>query len=592
MKKLITLLSDKKFTFFILVAVLNFILICFVYRSAFSLQLEGDTWQYAWTYRIAFGNSLFTPDTMRALKTSLGGSTLAFALVSNTFGLSGTAYYTVSVILKFLTVLAFYWLAYKLTRNKFASFVSSLLLSATFVGIEATHWVFNMYGYIGLIFIILGLTTALDLPEKFNFKKWFFSFVLIAVGIWFGPMRTTGIILVVLAWCLYKIVNLRTKESVKNFLIWLGAFSILYFAYKRYLGLFEQDYSIYIWNTWWDAFNQYLKIGKYDFLLSPVTSIGRLILPDAWVYSTDFFKIFSPMFGLTNIRAIGVPMFIVYLIFSLGLSTLVSQKRKVFLTSIFLLGIIWSILVFIVYKAGPVNFPAYQDLMLTLWGGYFLSWCLSFVIVLKSKDNFLKDTFFIAFMWSFSFILVPLALNRGNVFGTLHRYYVISAATMPLFIAGTLTLVFKGGRNLIKVIILALVFFMIIINGYYTKQFFDTKALAHSYPVSTRVWSEFSQIVNNPVHMAKSPTIWFEVKDAKDGDILLESILFGLSFKAGIYYGWDPHTMSLYYQNYPSLKADVKKNPKILDEFYAIRVRDGSLVNITNEIKKDLKNKI
>jgi len=593
MINLITSLKKSELGFFLLAVVLNSLLILFLYKSVFSLEIQGDTWQYAYNQEYAYGNSLLTSDSIRSLKTSLGGSFLIFSLIKLTFGLNSFAYYTISVILKFLTAISAYLFIKKLTQNKVSALIASLFLSATFVGIEATHWVFNMYAYVGLIFITLGLSVSLDLPQKFNIKRWLVSFLLVAIGIWVGPMRTNGIMLVVLACSLYKVFLLRSVDSYKNLFYWLGGFIVLYFVYRNYLGLFEPAYSkYYIWDVWWRTFGENLSIGKYDFLFSPASNVGRIILPDIWLASISFYQKYSPIFGLTNFRAILVPMFLIFILLSFILSRIGEAKNRIF-QQMFVLGFFWSALVTFAYKQGPLNFPSWQDLMFTLWGGYFWAWCIAFFSFSK-KEGFRKDAFLFAFFWSFAFMLVPIATNGGNTFSTFHRYFVVTAQAVPLFVGGILSLMFQGRINFSKVLVLLGIFTMISLHSGYTKSFFDNKAKAHSRTVSNRIWQDFSGIVpNSPKYRKTNPRIWFEAGTPLDREILFESLLFGGVFRIGMKYGWDAaNTNGFYFENYDSLVSDVNKDPDLLKNFYAVRVENGRLVNITDRVKKDILAKI
>ncbi|OGM33528.1 hypothetical protein A3D00_00140 [Candidatus Woesebacteria bacterium RIFCSPHIGHO2_02_FULL_38_9] len=580
----------KKPSFFsIFVVISNFLLILFLYKSVFSLQVQGDTWQYAFNQEVRYGNSLFTSDSLRALRTSLGGSYLTFSLIKLTFGLNSLVFYTISVILKFISVVAVYLFIKKLTQNRIVGFLCSLLLSASYVGIEATHWVFNMYAYVGLIFIVLGMTIALDLPKKFDLRRWFFSFGLVSIGIWFASMRTNGIILIILLWSLIKVFLLKSDSSRKNFFHWLLGFIVLFLVYKNILGLFERDYSNYIWSQWWSAFGQYLKINKYDFLLSPIANVGHVITPDSWVSSLNLYQRFYPIFGPTKFKAIIFPSFLIFVAVSWLLSKLFSKKRKVFSLTLFL-GVFWTALTTLIYKSGPANFPSSDELIFTILGWYFLSWSLSFFLVMPKKGN----AFFFAFFWAFSFMLVPIVLNQGNIFGTLHRYFVTTSVALPLFFSGILALALSDRRKIVKLIILSFFLSVVFLNGFYTKSFFDYESKLHNRALAARIWKEFTQIVpNDQKYVNNPPTLWLEAKNNLDRGILLESLQFGLDQRLGYIYHWEPNNMNnLYNDNYNLLVSNARKNPKILENFYAIRLENGSLKDISNEVKDDLLKRI
>lgn len=579
----------KNIKLILLPLVLNLVLILYVYQGAFLLELQGDTWQYAWGYIVAYGDTLFNEDSWRALHTSLAGSYLTFALIKDFFGLSAIAYYSISVLLKFLTVIVFYFFTKKLTNNVIASLIASLLLSVSFAGIEATHWVFNMYAYIGLIFITLSIITLLNLPENFTVKKWLVSFLLACAGVWYATMRTNGIIPLIIAWSFYKFIILRSKGSKMNLIFWIVGFAIFILIDKFFLGQMETDYSkTHIIGAGLRAFQSHITNSKFDFLLSPASNLGLVILPDLTWLSFNFPKMFS-FLGSQAWSLIILPSFLIFSFMSWVISSIFPKKKRVLLLS---LGLFWTIIVFFISQMGPLNFSSWLNLVLTLFGGYFMCLCL-FLITLKELPSNLKNLFLFSFIWSFVFLLLPEFQNGGAIFGTYHRYLVTTAPAVSLFIAGLISISFLYKNNFFRALILLIAFFMIFSHATQTKAFFDRKAIVHNRQLTAKIWQQFSEIVPNKPEYAREnpPTLWFEAANNRlDQETLFETIYFGFLFQANIKYYWDPqHGASLYNNdNYADLTANIKKDPKILDDFYAARMENQSLVNITDKMKEKI----
>lgn len=575
---------------------LNLALILYLYQGVFLLELQGDTWQYAWAYIVAYGDTLFNQDGWRNLHSSLAGSSLTFALIKDFFGLSAIAYYSISVILKFLTVIAFYFLAKKLTNNILASLVASLLLSASFAGVETTHWVFNMYAYIGLIFVILSVITALNLPENFTVKKWLISFSFACIGVWYATMRTNGIIPVIIIWSFYKFITLRSRSSKMNLIFWIVGFAVFIVIDKFLLGQMESDYSQkHIIGAGLQAFQTQIASSKFDFLLSPASNISLAILPDMTWSSFNFPKIFS-FLGNKPSTAIFLPSFLIFSFFSWVLTSVFPQKKRVL---IFALGLFWTIIVLFISKLGPLNFSSWLNLVLTLFGGYFMCICL-FLITLKELPSNLKTLFLLSFLWSFVFLLLPEFQSGGSVLATSHRYLVTTAPVASLFIAGLISISFIYKKNFFRVLIFFITFSMIFAHATQTKAFFDRKAMVHNRELAAKIWQQFTQIVpNKPQYMknddprvdlignGRAPTLWFEsAGNFIDRETLFETLYFGFLFRTSLKYGWYVHSgTGLYYENYPDLIKDIKKNPQLLDDFYALRMENQSLVDITKEAK-------
>ncbi|MDO8637953.1 MAG: hypothetical protein Q7R43_00105 [Candidatus Daviesbacteria bacterium] len=586
----------KNFKSIILPIFLNLALILYIYQGVFLLELQGDTWQYAWAYIIAYGDTLFNQDGWRNLQSSLAGSSLTFALIKDFFGLSAIAYYSISVMLKFLTVVTFYFLAKKLTSSILVSLVASLLLSASSAGVEATHWVFNMYAYIGLIFITLSILTGLDLPEKFTFKKWLMSFAFACVGVWYATMRTNGIIPLIIAWSFYKFIILRSKRSKINLIFWIVGFAVFILMDKFLLGQMETDYSqTHIIGAGIHAFQTQVVSGKYDFILSPASNVGLVILPDMTWSSFNFPKIFS-FLGSKPLSTIFLPSFLIFSFFSWVLASVFPKKKRIL---VFALGLFWTIIVFFVSQLGPLNFSSWLSLVLTLFGGYFMCVCL-FLITIKELPSNLKTLFFLSFLWSVVFLLLPEFQNGGSIFSTNHRYLATTAPAVALFMAGLIKISYSYKNNFFRVLILLVSFFMIFAHAAQTKAFFDRKAIVHNRELAAKIWQQFTQIVpNKPQYMknddprvdlignGRAPTLWFEsAANLVDRETLFETLYFGFLFRASLKYGWYVHAgTGLYYENYNDLVKDIKKNPQLLDDFYALRMENQSLVDITKEAK-------
>lgn len=579
---------------FVLVFFLNLLLILFIYKSAFTLEFQGDGWQYAWFHKIYFGHNVFSPESLKQLRSSLGGSFLTFGLIENNFGLNALVFYTISVILKFISVITFYFLIKKLTNNYLASLIGSLLLSATLAGIEATHWVFNMYAYIGLIFIMLSILIGLELPENFKVKRWLASFLFACVGVWYATMRTNGIIPLIIAWSFYKFMTLRSKSSRMNLIFWIVGFAIFILVDKFLLGQMETSYSRqYIIGEGLRAFQTQIALGKYDFLFSSASNLGVVILPDITWFSFNFPKIFS-FFGGGEFGSVILPSVVIFTFISWILTKAFQKstgKIPPKLIPLFSCGLVWTLLVYFTSLLATANFPSWVNLIMTLFGGYFMVLSL-FLIIIKETPGYLKDLSLLTLLWSFVYLLLPLFQNGGPTLGTSHRYLVTTAPAVPMFMAGLITLSSVYKNNLLKNLTLIIAFLMIFAHATQTKAFFDRKADVHNRAVSNQLWQQFKNIVpDKEEYTDNPPTLFFISADnSRDQQTLFESLYFGFIFRVGIDYGWRPDHVNALYTNgdYTNLIKDIKKNPKLLDEFYAVRLENQSLMDITKIARQQI----
>lgn len=578
----------------LLVVLLNLLLTLFIYKSVFTLEFQGDGWQYAYGHHVYYESNVFSKESLKGMKSSLAGASLTFGLIENNFGLNAPVFYTINVILKFISVITIYFLIRKLTNNNLASLVGSLLLSATFAGVEATHWVFNMYAYIGLIFVMLSILIGLKLPENFKFKRWLISFLFACVGVWYATMRTNGIIPLILVWSFYKFFTLRSKSSRKNLIFWIVGFAVFILIDKFLLGQMETSYSRqYIIGEGLRAFRDQMAVGKYDFLFTSASNLGIVILPDITWFSFNFPKLFS-FFGGGKFGSVILPSIAIFTFISWILTKALQKSKEKIppkLIPLFSSSLIWSLLVYFTSLLGPANFPSWVNLVVTLFGGYFMIFCL-FLIIIKETPNYLKDFSLLTLLWSFVYLLLPLFQNGGPTLGTPHRYLVTTAPAVPMFIAGLITLSSILKNNLLRNLTFIIVLLLIFSHATQTKTFFDQKAIVHNRQVSNKIWQQFKNIVPDKEEYTDNPPtlLIISADNPRDQQTLFESLYFGFIFRVGIDYGWRPDHVNALYGNgdYANLVKDVKKNPKLLDEFYAVRLENQSLMDITQIMKQKI----
>lgn len=215
-----------------------------------------------------------------------------------------------------------------------------------------------------------------------------------------------------------------------------------------------------------------------------------------------------------------------------------------------------------------------------------------YLIFAKNTPPHLKNLFFLSFFWSFLFLLLPLFQNGGPLLGTYHRYMATTAPSVALFVAGLLSLGSFYKNTAFKTILFLVIILMIITNASSTRAFFNRKALVHGREVSDRIWQQLLEIIpNKPDYRNNPPAMFFISTDNPiDTETLFESVSFGVGFRFGVDYNWRPDHVNAVYNrgDYQNLLNDVKKNPKLLDDFYAVVVQNQNLFDITRQVKEKL----
>src|SRR4029078_10147628 len=139
-----------------LLPLLLIIIIAFiVFFPSFSMALFGDDWLAFYRYRYHYGiwstgflhsiNYFFSP---------YGMQDFWMGTLERFFGLSSTAYYVTSLVMRLLAASGLYFVMKRFTNSLLSAFLGALFFPISSIGLDATNWVFNMPSY----FAILAMT--------------------------------------------------------------------------------------------------------------------------------------------------------------------------------------------------------------------------------------------------------------------------------------------------------------------------------------------------------------------------------------------------------------------------------------------------
>ena len=261
----------------------------YLFWSSFHLALFGDDWLAIWNYK-ASTTTPFGP--LRHFFTLYGPQDILMGILSNFFGYSGAIYYALSFIFRTTAALSTYLLVNQLAKNKLAAFFSFLFFLTTFIGLEATNWVFNMNVYLGIALMNLSLYYFIISREIKPRRRLLYSVIFFSLAYIIAPSRIVLFLLILL------VMDILWASSVKKISIIpkrLIPFVATYVAIKT-IGNYGDSYFL-------GLIIENIKKGLYNiaFIKQTLITIGGLIIPEPAISSHRNLGIIGIIFFTTSI---------------------------------------------------------------------------------------------------------------------------------------------------------------------------------------------------------------------------------------------------------------------------------------------------
>lgn len=210
--------SSKKTEFILFILLIALINLLAVGRSL-GFGLNGDDWQALYFYITRF-TDLGSHFDLRNFATG-GLSNYTFAhiimgLIYRLFSFNPLTYYSVSLTFRISAALSFYPAVALATKSKLAGYLTALLFSVMFAGVETTNWVFNMNTYVSMTLFNIFIYLYVKL-QKFTILKVSLISVILALSFIITPNRMHGLLFVLpflILWKLNQLNNLDLKRFI------------------------------------------------------------------------------------------------------------------------------------------------------------------------------------------------------------------------------------------------------------------------------------------------------------------------------------------------------------------------------------------
>lgn len=576
-------------TFFVLVS----------YRKSLGLVLYGDDWMVISKYFGVFGpgrqlgyfdKQLFT--------TNYGPQYIGMALIYAVFKSYSPPYYIVSLVLRVILAFGLFWLVKKMLPV-FSSLAVALLFAATSVGAETTNWVYNMNSYLGIFFVLLGLSYFI---ERKNIKQktlaWGFmilGYMTVIIRVYVLPLL---LFLLKFFEGFFAVGQSNIRKKLFAFLVAVSMLAPFIFIRILFPGMGFQGSQFMQIGSGLEQARMMMTIGRYDFIALPFTSLGRMVVPlgfetlqlKGWqIYPIGNFLFYGGILGILG--------------WILILLSFVKTARKQIIWS----GLISFFLLFILKL-----FVKYQGLLLLKDFPYF-AWTFigmiatTIIVISISRAVLEKDKMNVVFwlmaaVFIFSF-LFPWIQMPGFLFNAEHRYLILSSMGIAMAFGRILSPSIKDFkiRNSFFYLRLVLLVALFTVQVWASNVYFDNLLTGRSQVLNDKIFGQIKSSI--PFLPTGEATVFYF--DNNQPLLYEELFRFGFGYHMQLLYNLEFNESHFPYsvQTKEDLVSAVSnpdfqgrlignRNPTPIENVFAFKVDGDRLTNITEQTREFLLNEL
>ncbi|KKU75160.1 MAG: hypothetical protein UX99_C0001G0010 [Candidatus Amesbacteria bacterium GW2011_GWB1_47_26] len=554
---------------------------------SFNLALTGDDYLGLWRYQ--FYHNGWGGETLSNWSyffTDYGPMDMLTAVIHHYFGFNHQVYYIFSFALRFLAALSFLWPVYTLTKNKWASIGAAAFFAVTTTGLEATDWSFNMPSYIAIALANTFLGCFILARTKNHLLIWIASAALFVLAIISQPVRTMFLPILIVGLEIYWLI---TNFNLKNVGLGLLRISLYIFLlmtilkYTNYGGAVSLRGSKALSQNFQQVI-QLINDKNYKILVSPVSQIGSIILPNDFMYQR------IEVWGLprTFRRVVG-PTFVLF-----GLALVIFKTRQRQLVAALILAAGWTAFIWQTFM--PPSNSALQpfELLTYLLGGYILIGLGLLWLNAKTQPSLRLGLVLSILMLVSGFILFWIRYP-GQLYEITGRYLIVSGAGLAWLMAMLLAVKTKFRSKIILILSFG---FMFSLHAKVSYKYLYHLSEVRGIELTTRIRNS----VKPPKNFGKPniPLVFYFEGD--NPEVIYHSFIFGwpvishYQFNiSGPWYNVAPtenwQEVVSAYQDGESLKRFMPGpyGPVELENIYAYKLENKTLYDITDEKRELLK---
>ncbi len=569
-------------------------------KDTLALALIGDDWLLLYTIRQIF-------DIQKSQNFFQLGSYLCtycphyplLSLVKHFWGYNPYYYYLVSMVVRIASALALFFGTYALTKKKLMALVVGGLWVTTYQGIQSSDWVFNFNHYAGIGIVAIFVTLYIKLQNAFSIKKLAICALLFCFAVIVSPPRMHGLVpfvfIIELSWLVIQGKQYGWKLGLIRIATILLAYKLLFVLAKGGYGTSEYNLN-QIQHGFMEMQALWAK-GQTAFLTYPVGSLGNYLLPDISWTAIQKTNILGLGAGLNSFKQLIVPISICTTLFFLILSRLIGVGKKIW--KMFFLGqAVWMMIIYWIVRQNRTTFSK-ENIVFALVGGAFILFTILAGWTLRKTQTLYSRLLFVSLGWMVAFSVLPWILAPYAPLPTWMRYSVQQGAGLALWMGVVFALVVEkvptGSKRRFMAIgvFVALILFQISNTHSYIQTLSAHRSEVMVQPLWDTLHKDLGQLPRDRL------TVVYLTYD--DYYLAEWGLRFGFSSRAFIEFGLDkPGTTPIMVLDYPELVSFVTDGkefakhgfplkPIPLTDVYAFELKNGKLINKTDEVRSVLK---
>lgn len=374
------------FVFFLSIILLTY----FSLNKTLSFGLTGDDWFTLYRYILDFPTfaAHFNLTNYINNHSNYNFADLIMGLIYRQFSFNPFPYYLISMIMRIITAISFFFAVSMATKDKLTGYISTLLFSVMFAGIETTNWVFNMNTYLSITLFNLFIYLYIRKDSLNFFLKNLILGLFLGLSFIITPNRMHGLLFAIPFIALIKMEKINFY-NLKYFFLRLCIFYFPIFGFRfLFRSTDDMAYSTIIIQS----------LTKTNFLNSILVNLSSTILPD------NLYKV------------IGIPqggrIFISFFVFLSILIFFYKMLKKTPYISKFVLlcaGLVFSFTVIPLLVFNPNMIMSSDHRYLIIPGAYIMViYAAAFSVLWKSRSKILKTSAIYLFVIIFSSNLLSL----------------------------------------------------------------------------------------------------------------------------------------------------------------------------------------
>lgn len=357
---------------------------------------------------------------------------------SHFFWLDYEAYQTVIHIFKILATISVYPLAYIISKNKLLAVVTTILFSVSYPAVGTMYTVVTSSDYTALLTMVIFLLVYWKMAEqKLNTAKWLMLLAFFYLATLFLSTER-----------MYPLLFMIPLVEVFAYLKNKGSYN-LKFAFARLLILFFPAMVGFLYKP--ALFANFLSqngvdlvtrvaSGEYHLLLTPVVSLGSLILPHTYWNALGSFDKTSYFLFMRDFMS---GLFLVITILTVTFSFVAIQRKTRFVVVSLLATLSLVTLVYFLDTKSTTEFASVL-VKPALNGSFILSVAVaSYIEWQSSRERLLIGLFLMPILSLVYIILTWIAADTTLVFTGVHRYLTVPGLFIAFFIGSAVVLFYQ-----------------------------------------------------------------------------------------------------------------------------------------------------